>query len=66
MHCVGSLTWFFVFFVLGQAAYFLVRMMYYYDTFTKSSFVGLAWLSLVNYFCLTTIFSAADKGLPFT
>lgn len=41
-------------------------MMYWNDSFTKMNWVGLGFLSLVNWFCLKTIFAAADQKLPYT
>ena len=46
--------------------YFTVRVLWQWSSVTGSTVVGLAFLSLVNYFCMTSIFQALALGAPYS
>ena len=46
--------------------YFTVRVLWQFSSLSKSTFFGLAFLSAVNYLCLTSIFQALALGTPYS
>jgi len=46
--------------------FFTVRVLWQFSSFTTSSFFFLVFLSLVNYFCLTSVLKALEYGTPYS